>query len=193
MGSSLHTRRYLVAGVSSLARPAQPVPEPGTITECVKDTLQHLQMKEPATPTVLTELVGYCYSAARSQGLLNDFAIRRLNFSQQYRANGILLWLVVGITVSGVALSAFQLWGSYRLTRRGASFTAESEISLGLDRLVLKTSITGLLLLVSSFAFFLVFVLYVYRIEYVGDEDMHLPQQTQTLPLGGLGSPPGKE
>jgi hypothetical protein len=180
----------LFAGLSGREVPFASMPQPPTMTECITSTLNTLNLKPPSL-TGLSDVQGYCYSVVRSQGLLNDFTFRRLNFVQQYRANGILMWMVVVITISGVFLAAIQLFASYQLalTQRTA-FTQSDEISLKRDQIVLKSSVTGLFILLLSFAFFLVFVLYVYRFQRLNDEDLQTSQQTQALPIGRLGPPP---
>ena len=164
-----------------------------SMTQCTSDTLALLDLKQPPTPDILRQLVDHCYSTLQSQGLLHDFAIRKLNFVQQYRANGILMWMIVVITISGVLLAALQFLASYRLAEASKSaLTASGEISLQHDRIVLRSSVTGLFILLLSFAFFLVYVLYVYRLERWQDDDhQQRPQHTTTLPSGGLGPPPG--
>jgi hypothetical protein len=178
---------FSVQGAHSNVYPATP-----SMTECTGETLALLDLKQPPTPEVLRQLVEHCYSTLRSQDLLHDFAIRKLNFAQQYRANGILMWMIVIITMSGVCLAALQLLASYRLAEASKRALATSgEISLQHDRIVLRSSVTGLFILLLSFAFFLVYVLYVYRFEKWQDDDLQRPQQGIGLPAGGLGAPSG--
>ncbi|WP_148043053.1 hypothetical protein [Methylocystis hirsuta] len=182
----------LFASLSSRGVPS--FSEIPSMTQCTSETLAQLDLKQPPTPAILRQSVDYCYSLMHSQELLKDFAIRKLNFIQQYHANEILLWMVVIITLSGVALAGLQVLASYRLAESNNQAPATNdEISLQRDRIVLKSSVTGLFILLLSFAFFLVFVLYVYRFEKWHDEDASKPQQAVTLPPGGLGEPPSKE
>jgi hypothetical protein len=112
----------------------------------------------------LTQITESCYSASRNQGLLNDFHIRRVKFLHQHFADNVILWMVVGITLSGVLLAGMQLAASYKLaSARGTDLAIGGELSFskGGD-VVLKSSITGLFILLISFAFFLVFVTQVY-------------------------------
>jgi hypothetical protein len=163
-----------------------------SMDQCMHDALALLALKQSPTTEILGQLVGYCYSLSHSQGLLKDFAVRELNFVQQYRANGILLWMVVVVTLSGVLLAGLQLMASYQLA--SANWTTlgpDNELSLQHDRIVLKSSITGLCILLLSFAFFLVFVLYVYRFERP-EVQSKAEQLVPTLPMGGLGPPPPK-
>jgi hypothetical protein len=165
--------------------------KPPSMSDCMTGTLRVLDLKQSPTSDNLRQVVEHCYSLLRSDGLLRDFAIRELTFAQQYRANGILMWLVVIITLSGVLLAAVQLIASYRLAEASkAIFAGSQEIAIKRDQLVLKSSVTGLFILLLSFAFFLAFVFYVYRIEKPEDSSPRSPQESPTLPMGGLGPPP---
>ena len=125
--------------------------------------------------------------------MLSDFAIRRLDFFQQYRANGVFMLLVVVVTVSGVVLAGVQLWASYQLAAANKTLpdVGNGEMILRGNQLVLRSSITGLFILLISFCFFLVFVLYVYRLETPADNHS-IPPTIPTLSMGGLGPPPEK-
>jgi hypothetical protein len=180
----------LFAGLSGRDVPFASAPEPPTMMQCISNTLGLLDLKQPST-AALQETGEYCYSVVRSQGLLNDFTVRKLNFVQQYRANGILMWMVVVITISGVILAGLQLFASYQLavTQRTA-LAGSDELSLKRDQIVLKSSVTGVLILLLSFAFFLVYVLYVYRFERPNEQDVQNLQQILNLPIGKLGASP---
>ncbi len=181
----------LFVGLNAQTFPFQTHHNVPLMADCVKENLGALDSQQHRTPAVLRDLVGHCYSLARSQGLLNNFAFRELGFVQQYRANGILMWMVVIVTLSGVVLAGLQLLASYRLAEANkASLTGNDEISLKRDQLVLRSSVTGLFVLLISFGFFLVFVQYVYRFEKGEDHMAPRPGQTTTRPVGGLGPPP---
>jgi hypothetical protein len=162
------------------------------MSECVTETLNLLAQRNPPTSEILHDARDHCYSLIQSQGVLSDFAIRKLNFFQQYRANGVLMWMVVTVTLSGVLLAAFQLWASYQLAAANGALRHEnkSELTLTRDQLVLKTSIAGLCILLLSFCFFLVFVLYVYRFDAAPDNNESGSLPIRTVPIGGLGPPP---
>jgi hypothetical protein len=102
------------------------------------------------------------------------------------------MWMVVAVTFSGVLLAGLQLWASYQLAAasRTTLHANDGEFILKRDQLVLKSSITGLFILLVSFCFFLVFVFYVYRFEAPADRinSISLPPMP-TLPMGGLGPP----
>jgi len=180
----------LFAGVNSRDIPLPPFAVPPTMSQCTADTVGVLQPNQTPSVDVLRQAREHCYSLIHSHGLLKDFATRELNFIQQYRANGVLLWMVVAVTLSGVLLAGLQLMASYELARANRkSPIGNSEFSIKRDRIVLKSSITGLFILVMSFAFFLVFVFYVYRFEHLDSHGLRASPQGPVLPMGGLGPP----
>jgi hypothetical protein len=165
-----------------------------SMSQCVNDTSSLFSQKSSPTSETLRDAHDHCYSLIQAQEILGDFAIRKLNFLQQYRANGVFMLLVVVVTVSGVLLAAVQLGVSYQLA--AASKTSpivnnNNEMILERGRLVLKSSVTGLFILLISFCFFLVFVLYVYRFE-APSASYSTPPSIPTLPGDGLGPPPKK-
>jgi hypothetical protein len=96
---------------------------------------------------------------------LADFLIRREKFTQQALDERVNLWLVVTITISGVVLAGIQLFMSFKLAMKGrAEFGKDSEVALESGRLSLKSSITGAVILALSFAFFMVYVIWIYSI-----------------------------
>lgn len=167
------------------------LPELGSMEKCRDGTLKILDLKQPPSISSLKEILGHCYAEIMSQGLLNDFELRKGTYRQQYLANGVLLWMVVSITISGVILAGVQLAASYKLAQANkvGALATNDEVSLKRDKIVLKSSVTGLFILLISFAFFLVFVLYVYKIEPEGGATKPQTSAT-TLPEGGLGPPP---
>jgi hypothetical protein len=180
----------LFAGVNLGDVPITPLPAPPSMSQCTTDTVAALHPNQAPNADILRHARDHCYSLIHSHGLLKDFAIRELNFIQQYRANGVLMWMVVAVTLSGVLLAGLQLMASYELARTSRkSPVGDSELSIDRYRVVLKSSITGLFILVMSFAFFLVFVVYVYRFEHVENQTIRIPAQTPILPMGGLGPP----
>jgi hypothetical protein len=179
-----------VAGDLPIERP----PDLPSMNQCVTSTLGLFGQNTPPTPEILRHAVDHCYSLIQAQQILSDFSIRKLNFFQQYRANAILMAMVVAVTLSGVLLAGIQLWVSYQLaTANKTSLSADtSELILERGRLILKSSLTGLFILLVSFCFFLVFVLYVYRFESPVEGRSASPP-VPTLPPGGLGPPEGSK
>jgi hypothetical protein len=180
---------YFAADLPIATQPALP-----TMSQCVSDTLSFPGQKSSPMPEVLRDIRDYCYSLIQAQGLLNDFAIRKLNFFQQYRANAVLMWMVVAVTLSGVLLAGFQLRASYQLAaaNKDSPRASDSQLVLTRSKLALKSSIAGLFILLISLCFFLVFVTYVYRFESLPDSADLVARPTATLPQGGLGPPSEK-
>lgn len=117
---------------------------------------------------LLSQLSDFCYDQVRGEDLLGDFHVRKLNFVQQVSDSRILLWMVVAITVSGVLLAGLQLLAAYRLASvEGADFASGQggEVKFDPKSISLKSSVTGLLILIISFAFFIVYVRWVYPIQ----------------------------
>ncbi|CAB3744350.1 hypothetical protein LMG24238_07244 [Paraburkholderia sediminicola] len=76
--------------------------------------------------------------------------------------------MVVTTTVSGVLLSAVQLVAAYKLASAASSKDMGSQggsVDLEVGKISVKSSVTGLLILAVSFAFFIVFVNSVYSLK----------------------------
>lgn len=162
----------LVVGLSS--RPASPMQTPAPLVSIDQCTAQSLASIKPSTIDIdlLRALSNYCYERSHGDGLLNDFSIRRVKFVQQTYDERILLWMVVALTMGGVALAALQMLTSYRLSADGRQGTTEgaTEFALEKGKIALKSSVTGLFVLVFSFAFFYVFVYEIYKIKDINPE-----------------------
>jgi hypothetical protein len=132
---------------------------------------------------------GYCYTALGSQLLIDEEVIRRDTFVFQRHENVVLLFMVVAITLSGVALAGLQLLASYKLAARGhGELAGGGEISYSPSQISFKSSVVGLMILAISFAFFMIFVIYVYTLTEGGagssKPGLDLSQiQTQRAPL----------
>lgn len=126
--------------------------------------------------------LAFCWEKLRLQGLLNDFLIRRINFEQQHLADQVILWMVLVLTLSGVILAAFQIVASTRLGEAAGAEPASSELTIERDKLFLRSSITGLFILIVSFAFFFTYILYVYTITETGGADRLAPAAQAAAP-----------
>src|SRR5260370_38463503 len=117
-----------------------------------------------------------------------------MKFIQQAYDERVLLWMVVVITLSGVFLAGLQLVGSYRLAAAAGRTDIEQsgEIALQRDRISLKSSITGLFILLVSFAFFYVFVKQIVPLKEVNGDGQLNRQAPEVHKFGtdGLGPPP---
>ena len=112
-----------------------------------------------------------------------SFELRRIGVFAQFYQGQVVLWMVVAITVSGVILAGIQLLIGFSFARKSAlregvksneSRAADklnasdpdgvSKIEYGKGGLIVQSSVTGLLILIVSFAFFYVFVTKIYSI-----------------------------
>jgi len=122
---------------------------------------------------------------------LEDFRIRREKFTRQELDERVTLALVVGITISGVAMAALQLFMSYKLAQSGHSDLAKDiELSIQKDKIAFKSSVIGLAILVISLAFFVVYVKWIYSIQEVpvaSPAGRELPVSGTLLPEQGKG------
>jgi hypothetical protein len=86
---------------------------------------------------------------------------------------------VVTITLAGVLMAGFQVWASFKLASTGAkgNFGEDSTIAIERGKLYVRSSTTGLLILVVSFAFFVVYVRWIYPIQEV---DLDRAKGTET-------------
>jgi len=166
------------------------LPELPSMQECIRDTVASLDLKQAPTTEVLGQVRGHCYSLIQSQGLLRDYAVREVNFIQQYRANAVLMWMVVAVTLAGVALAAVQLMASFQLASAKKTPIADQQLIVKRDQIVLKSSVTGLFILLISFAFFLTYVIYVFPFQTPNDQSPRNAAGGPTLPMGQLGYPP---
>ncbi|SER97411.1 hypothetical protein SAMN04490244_104228 [Tranquillimonas rosea] len=136
-----------------------------TIESCLSDRLDPM----PASPGAARTDVLACYDKLVLQGQLNEFQVRRVNFQNQHTADTVTLWMVVTLTLCGVALAGFQIATSSRLVATKPE-ALSTEISVENGKLFVRSSVTGLLILLVSFAFFYVYVAYIYRLEEWSDE-----------------------
>ena len=141
-------------------------------------------------PTVqdLSNISVYCYNDVRRLQLLSSSIINRGNYVHQRFENNIILVMVVIITCSGVGLAGLQLLTSYRLSLVNPVSSAESsELVIERGRLALRSSVTGILVLGLSLAFFFVYVLWVYtiretKVENVIEVEQAVPHSLSAAP-----------
>jgi hypothetical protein len=139
-----------------------------------------------------------CYTQVRGEAMLADFNLRRSSLLAQRIEGMIVLWMVVLITLSGVTLAGLQLFAAYRLAGVGKGELATSqEITLEQNKISLKSSVTGLMILVISFAFFMVYVFWVYTarelrqdLPEAANKPGHAGAALVSQPSGGYGPPP---
>jgi hypothetical protein len=163
------------------------------ISTCLDDTMKKIDVAKIDLVS-LNDLGNFCAQHKYWQLLLTDFDYRRAKFFRQDYDDKIMLWLVVTITASGVALSALQLITSYKLAASGRVVAqGDSKITLEASKISVQSSITGLLILTVSLAFFIVFVIKVYQFK---EDQVSYPQypgsSLANLGKGALGRAPEK-
>jgi hypothetical protein len=131
-----------------------------------------------------------CSKHLYRQGYLDDFQIRRAKLYQQNYADMVVLWMVVFITVTGIALAAVQLLISYRLASTTGTTMAEmgGELIVEQGKVSLKSSLAGMFILAISFGFFWLFVIYVHPLRVVdleGKQGQAVSQPTPNMPVSG--------
>ena len=168
--------------------------EAGKLNTCRTNSIDLIK-PERIDLFLLNQLSDFCYNQVRGEDLLGDFHVRKLNFVQQESDSRILLWMVVAITISGVLLAGLQLLAAYRLTNVGGADFASGqggEVKLDPKSISLKSSVTGLLILIISFAFFIVYVRWVYPIQTRMDPEADASAWKTPMMFrpGGIGTPP---
>ena len=85
------------------------------MNKCMSDTVASIDLKQPPTTECSRTSEGPLLRAHPKPRTTPRYAVREVNFIQQYLANAVLMWMVVIITLSGVALAALQLMASFQL------------------------------------------------------------------------------
>lgn len=136
-----------------------------------------------AAVDIVNQWASYCFESNRKQLLIDEENIRKQNFVFQRHENSVLLIIVVVITLSGVLLAALQLLASYQLAASGrGELAGGAELTASADAVSFKSSVVGLVILVVSFAFFIVFIREVYTLKEVTTAGPSAP---------GMAPPPG--
>lgn len=159
------------------------------IATCIEKHFDALDV-DPEQIGLRNSLVDLCYRIAYGMYMLDDFRIRKAKFEQQSYDEMVMLWMVVVITISGVILAAVQLLISYRLARIASqsALSDSTDIVVERDRLIFRSSVNGLAILLISFAFFLVFVVEIYTIREINIDSTH--QNSVVPPKDDTGNPP---
>ena len=159
-----------------------------TMEQCIGATVQDSDV------FALTPRLRYCHELIYIQNELNEFNLRRLVFQSQHNSDMVLLWMVVFITIAGVLLSGLQLYTSYRMMADGvikAEGEAQHTLEVERGKIALRSSVTGLFILIISFAFFYVFVIFVYEIEEAPPQ-AELIQRIDEFTGGPISDEPGE-
>lgn len=183
----------LVFAVTNLVPHRQPPPAPVDVLSRTQQCRSDLRnaIADKITPDIWERISGICYNEVRNEADLTDFNIRRSVLIEQQTEGRIILWMVVAITLSGVALAGLQLVAAYRLASAGhGDFASAQEVTLEQNKISLKSSVTGLMILVISFAFFMVYVAWVYTVKELKAPPTASSSESSTS-IGGYGPPPG--
>jgi hypothetical protein len=160
---------YLMTGVAHIETDQSNV-DGKAISTCIEKYKPLVYDQANPQNASITQFLGvhtFCYSTILSQLKIDQEKILRDNYLFQRNENVVLLYMVVLITLSGVALAGLQLLASYELAKVGrGELAGGGEINYSAQQGVsFKSSVVGLMILALSFAFFLVFILYVYSFQ----------------------------
>ena len=178
---------------------------------------------KPDLPT-LKNVTDHCFNYILYADELGESNITRGMYIHQRYENNVILFMVVLITFSGVGLAELQLLTSYNLaTTTRAAVVADaaarrqagaagasggegeaaskavadvSEVALEHGKLTVRSSVTGVIIIALSFAFFFVYVVSVYSVRVPADPqeaaatNSAAANATQQTSLGGNGPPP---
>lgn len=180
-------------------------PEIEVVRICADRLLERLP-KQDLTVDLYNQVNTACYNQQISEGTLADWKIRKQKFTLQSYDEKIMLWMVVIITFSGIGLAALQLVASYNLAKAAGTVTPEQsqELTVEQGRIVIKSSVAGIMILAISFGFFALFVYEIYTIKEIGGDPKSVPTSKISsleesvrssiigplLTDGGVGSPP---
>jgi len=136
--------------------------------DCRASTMQQLK-PDKTDVALLYQVSDLCYTEVRREYLLGNFNIHRYDVVKQNFQTLVVMWMVVTITMSGVFLAGMQLLAAYRLASAGqgqgqGQLAESSDLSLERGKVSLKSSVTGLMILTVSLAFFIVYVKWVYTL-----------------------------
>lgn len=151
------------------------------VDKCVKGVFPSI---DPASQDFgkLKTVLDFCYSRLFYQANFNAENVRQALFDRQIYENEVMLWMVVAITMSGVILAGMQLYTSYRLSAQGTNTeNTPTELIVRKDELAVKSSTTGLLILIVSFGFFFVYVVFVFTLKEVSSGNVASAEAKPTV------------
>ncbi len=153
--------------------------EGSRLEECRRTIREQLKLNDIDLKT-LAGIHGLCYVQINEADQLRNFTQETSALYNQQNQLPVILWMVVAITLSGVGLAGLQLYGAFVLSSSGkAEFNnLGGSLELAKNRLSVNSSVTGLFILIISFAFFYVFV-----------KDVYLIQSVKTTPNESFAGP----
>jgi hypothetical protein len=175
----------------------------------------------------LESISAHCFNRILYTDKLSESSITRGMYIHQRYENNVILFMVVLITLAGVALAGLQLITSYKLAAGGHALATAARQSAALavptggvspavadapppaispdvtelwieqGRLTIRSSVTGLVVLTLSLAFFFIYVAMVYTIRVPPDpqaansiDSSARPAATNSLLSVGANGPP---
>jgi hypothetical protein len=160
-------------------------------TACLRNTMDIVKLTD-INIDAYERIWRLCGNQIYNNLFFEDFIIRRDKFITQELDERVNLWMVVFITISGVVLAGIQLFMSFQLTRAGRSeFVKDTSLLAEHGKISLQSSVTGVLILTISLAFFVIYVKWIYNITefHIERPDNLTSTQPQMLTDGKLGLP----
>jgi hypothetical protein len=176
---------------SSISPPSAIFSETGQ-QRCIYNTIATLNLHE-VDFDLYEKIWALCGKEEYARLSLEDFTIRREKFIRQELDERVTLWMVVGITLAGIAMSVIQLVMSYKLAVTGHSELAkDTTLSIEKGKVAVQSSVIGVIILVISLAFFVVYVKWIYSITEtrIAPPQTELQSSGRQLPLEGALRPP---
>lgn len=164
-------------------RPITQTTEAAGVNSCMDRYAVGSLDDKPAQINLLWSVYYLCDAMTSRKLLYEEQVIRNENFVFQRYENTIIMLMVVSITISGVILAGLQLLASYKLASAGKGvFGDAGEVNLTSHSMAVKSSVVGVIILAISFAFFLVFILYVYTFNPAADSGAAAAPSPQAAP-----------
>ena len=162
--------------------------------DCITDVMKEISPSQ-VNAGVYERVWRLCGNQIYNGLYLDDFLIRRQKFIQQELDERVMLWLVVTITVSGIILAGLQLFMSFKLSAGGRlDFGKDSQLAVEAEKISLKSSITGVLILAFSLAFFITYLVHVYPTNegpFNRPANLQTPVETEEVQPSPSAGPPG--
>jgi hypothetical protein len=152
------------SAVRHFSQPPINTDQPNRLERC-RAEVQRSLAPQTVSLELLGEIHGLCYARVDEEDVLQEFGVRRAAYVNQQYQVPIMLWMVVAITISGVVLAGLQLMAGYRLAATGlGGLEPKGEFEISPKKIAVNSTVTGVLILAISLAFFYFFVKYVYLI-----------------------------
>jgi hypothetical protein len=91
-------------------------------------------------------------------------AVQRV-VSWSYSSSNITFWIAHGLLIFGISAATLELLHSWKLRSKGRKDSFEMEI--GLEKIALRSSMYGSLILFASLAFYFMYLKFVYPVSYI--------------------------